>query len=119
MMNSREKAIFVGGGVAYWALHSPVKRGKFLYRAANLVRFGTASSSVGLGTAVVHGGAVFAGAALGSGVLLAGTYTAEHFGLAPEGSTDHALDFVSGDVDNWYDYTIHYNVAQIMKHHFS
>ncbi len=118
-MNAREKAIFVGGGITWWTLQHPVKRGKFLFKAANLVRFGTSTTSVGLGSAAVYGGAVFAGVALGSVTLLAGTYTAEQFGLAPEGSTGHALDFVSGDVDNWYDYTIHYNAAQILKHHLS
>lgn len=117
-MNAREKAIFIGGGVTWWALQNPVKRGKFIFRAANLVRFGTATTSVGLGTAAMYGGAVAVGAVVGGAALVGGTYTAEHFGIVPEGSTDYAMDFVSGNVDDWYDYIPVYNISKIVKSKF-
>lgn len=115
--STRDKAIFVGGGVAWWAAQNPIKRMKFAYRASNFIRFGTAGSSIGLGTSLLYGGAVLVGWSAGSMVLLTGTYTAEHFGFAPEGSTEHAIDFVSGDVSSPLDYLPIYNMAKIVKHH--
>ncbi len=115
-MNNRDKLIFVGGGAAYHFIgRNPVGFAKGVYSASNWVRFGSATSSIGLGTVVVGG---VGGYLLGASVLVAGTKAAEHFGIAPEGSTDHAIDFVTGQADNWYDYVPHYNIAKILKHKF-
>lgn len=118
MGTMRDRVIFVGGGVAFWVAQNPVKRAKLLYTGANFIRFGGASSSVGLGTAGLYAGAGLVGWSLGAFTLMAGTYVAEEIGWAPEGSTDHAVDFVAGDVDNWYDYVPAYNAAKIAKHYF-
>jgi hypothetical protein len=116
-MNKRDQLIFLGGGAAYHFIgRNPVAFARSVFGASNWIRFGSATSSVGFGTVAVGG---IAGYLLGSSVLVGGTMAAEKFGVAPEGSTDHAVDFVTGNVDHWYEYTPHYNLFKIAKHHFS
>lgn len=114
----RDRAIFFGGGIAYWIAQKPHKRVGTAYRAMNWIRFGTPTTSVGLGTATMYGGAAALGLVAGAGVLVGGTWAVEEAGWAPEGSTGHAIDFVSLDVDNWYDYVPAYNVYKIAKSKF-
>ncbi len=88
---------------------------KGLWGLSNIPRFGSATASMGVGQLAAGVGG---GVALGLGTLVAGTYLAESSGLVQKGSTDHALDFATGKVDHWYDYTIHYNAYKITKHYF-
>lgn len=119
---TRDKAFMGAGGVAFWALHKPLKRGKMIYRVSNWIRLGPAGSSLGLGQiavgAVKFGGAALGGYLLGSGLLVGGTYIAERRFGAKKGSTQHAIDFVSGNVDSPIDYIPHVNAYRILKYQF-
>jgi len=81
--------------------------------------FGTKFVRGGSWTLRSASGSAAGGYLLGSAILVGGMAAAEHFGYAPEGSTGHSLDFVTGQADNWYDYLPSYNIAMIAKHHLS
>lgn len=110
-----KKMISYGGRATF-----NMMRGAMLSRGPGLM--GTTFTSSGtatLGSTSVNvlkfGGAAALGYGIGAGILVGGAHIGEtHYGLQ-EGSTDHAIDFATGQADNWYDYTVHYNAYKIIE----
>ncbi len=111
--SSRDAAFMTAGGIGYWALHKPIKRGKMLYRASNFIRIGTASSSLGLGQ-ITLGAAKFGGAAAAGYAIGAVTGTAISGAIWGKQGARDAIDFYTFNVDP-IDYIPHVNAYRILK----
>ena len=82
--------------------------GRILLGARGVAALGAAT------TVAVYTGAVAVGAA--AGVVVGTAVSGAVFG---QDGRELALDYYTGQADNWYDYIPHYNAYKIVKHYVS
>ena len=114
----------IGWGIVGAGITNPTSRGIILrvagVVASDLYIIGSAASSAFAATRT--GAAIISAGYVGAGIV-AGAFIGAAVGTAissvvfgEEGKAD-AIEFYTGQADNWYDYVPHYNAYKIVKHY--
>lgn len=114
----------LGWGVVGAAITNPTSR-SLLIKAGVIVAtdlYVIGGAAAGAFTATKTGGAVIAAgtttlAVAAGAVIGAAVGTAISSAVFGDEGRELALDFYTGQADNWYDYVPHYNAYKIVKHY--
>ena len=114
----------IGWGAVGAAMTNPTSRSLLIKAgvivASDLYVIGSAASSAFIatrtGTAIASAGSIGLAVAAGAVIGAAAGTAISSAAFGPEGKSK-AIQFYTGQADNWYDYVPHYNAYKIVKHY--